>query len=110
MSSSFNVNNQSSQEVIFVDETINNKLEPISPIKIKIPYPPPIKPEELVAPKKGGEVPSRSPNPFMIYRRLYLRELKAQNLTFKMADISSMASASWKLEPKLVKDAYFQIA
>nr|CAG8615639.1 8444_t:CDS:2 [Entrophospora candida]CAG8622550.1 8636_t:CDS:2 [Entrophospora candida] len=106
-SSSFKDHNQ----LQFVNETINSAEDrPKFITHVKVPYPPPIKPEELVIPKKNGEVPSRSPNPFIIYRRLYHRELKAKNLTLKMTDVSSMASTSWKKEPKSIKDAYFQIA
>ena len=71
-------------------------------------FPIPISAEDLI--KKDGEVPSRSPNAFLIYRRVVIKELQAQNLSYKMTDISSMAASFWKLEPDHVKKAYLEIA
>ncbi|CAG8453111.1 5856_t:CDS:1 [Paraglomus brasilianum] len=77
---------------------------------IMVPFPPPVKVEDLINLKKDGEVPARSPNAFLIYRRLFVRELKAKNCTFKMTEVSAMASISWQNEPKYVKDEYWRIA
>ncbi|CAG8487431.1 5301_t:CDS:1 [Scutellospora calospora] len=77
---------------------------------INVPYPPPISAGELIFHKKNGEVPARAPNAFLIYRRVYVKELQAKNYAFKMTDVSSMASSSWKLEPDWVKDEYLRIA
>lgn len=77
---------------------------------IEVPYPPPIDAKDLIAQRKDGNIPSRSPNAFLIYRRVFVKLLKAQNYAFKMTDVSSMASAHWKHEPEFVKQAYLQIA
>ncbi|CAG8819517.1 4768_t:CDS:1 [Gigaspora margarita] len=77
---------------------------------IKVPYPPSISARELIFHKKNGEVPARAPNAFLIYRRVYVKQLQAQNYAFKMTDVSSMASSSWKSEPNWVKDEYMRIA
>ncbi|CAG8489043.1 18273_t:CDS:1 [Dentiscutata erythropus] len=90
----------------FVHETENITACP----SIKVPYPPPISARELIFQKKNGEVPARAPNAFLIYRRVYVKQLQAQNYAFKMTDVSSMASSSWKSEPDWVKDEYLRIA
>ncbi|RIB21169.1 hypothetical protein C2G38_1126578 [Gigaspora rosea] len=77
---------------------------------IKVPYPPSISARELIFHKKNGEVPARAPNAFLIYRRVYVKQLQAENYAFKMTDVSSMASSSWKSEPEWVKDEYMRIA
>src|SRR4051794_18289109 len=101
--------NDMQREPRFVYEQANTTAREAVPTpSIKILFPPPINAEDLV--KKDGEVPSRSPNAFLIYRRVVVKELQAQNYAYKMTDVSSMASASWKLEPEYVKQAYLRIA
>ncbi|CAG8684148.1 7762_t:CDS:1 [Racocetra fulgida] len=77
---------------------------------VKVPFPPSISARELIFHKKDGEVPVRAPNAFLIYRRMYVKQLQAQDYAFKMTDVSSMASLSWKSEPNWVKDEYLRIA
>ncbi|CAG8529262.1 17113_t:CDS:1 [Cetraspora pellucida] len=77
---------------------------------VKVPFPPSISATELIFHKKDGEVPARAPNAFLIYRRMYVKQLQAQDYAFKMTDVSSMASLSWKSEPNWVKDEYLRIA
>ncbi|CAI2163849.1 4856_t:CDS:1 [Funneliformis geosporum] len=109
--SSFIENINVQRETVFVYESANTTAHETVPIpSIKIPFPPPINPEDLVSQKKDGEVPSRAPNAFLIYRRVFVKELQAQNYAFKMTDVSSMASASWKREPEDVKNEYWRIA
>lgn len=109
--SSFIENINAQRETVFVYESANTTAHETVPIpSIIIPFPPPINPEDLVGQKKDGEVPSRAPNAFLIYRRVFVKELQAQNYAFKMTDVSSMASASWKREPEYVKNEYWRIA
>ncbi|RIA85221.1 hypothetical protein C1645_741759 [Glomus cerebriforme] len=111
--SSFNGNNDAQGEARFVYEQTNlidcTTREAIQNLSIRT-FPPPINPEDLIAQRKNGEVPSRSPNAFLIYRRVVVKELQAQNYAYKMTDVSSMASKFWKLEPDYVKQAYLRIA
>ncbi|RIB05226.1 hypothetical protein C2G38_2118910 [Gigaspora rosea] len=59
---------------------------------------------------KTSKLPSKPPNAFFIYRKVYTRELVAQNLRFKMTDVSPWVSISWKRESPEVKDKYKAIA
>jgi hypothetical protein len=108
---SFIVNNGIQGEHRFVYEPVNTA-DTTTPtcIGVKVPFPPPINVEDLIVLKKNGDIPSRSPNAFLIYRRVYVEELKAQNKLYKMTDVSSLASASWKNEPEKVKQEYSRIA
>ncbi|CAG8708683.1 18708_t:CDS:2, partial [Racocetra fulgida] len=44
----------------------------------KLPFPPKISTTDLIVHKKNGDMPSRSPNAFMIYRKAYVDELHRQ--------------------------------
>ncbi|CAG8497855.1 5956_t:CDS:1 [Gigaspora margarita] len=77
------------------------------PPTLILPFPPPINPEDLM---KTSKLPSKPPNAFFIYRKVYTRELVAQNLRFKMTDVSPWVSISWKRETPEVKDKYKAIA
>ncbi|CAI2198841.1 6694_t:CDS:1, partial [Funneliformis geosporum] len=71
----------------------------ISPPNLTLPFPPHIVPENLIN-LKSCKLPSKPPNAFFIYRKVYTNELVAQNMRFKMTDVSSWVSISWKLEPE----------
>jgi len=80
-----------------------------SPPNLILPFPPHIVPEDLIN-SQTCKLPSKPPNAFFIYRKVYTKELIAQNLRFKMTDVSSWVSNSWKLEPEEVKTKYKEIA
>ncbi|CAG8477237.1 563_t:CDS:1 [Funneliformis mosseae] len=79
------------------------------PPNLTLPFPPHIVPENLIN-KKSCKLPSKPPNAFFIYRKVYTNELVAQNMRFKMTDVSSWVSISWKLEPEEVRTKYKEIA
>ncbi|CAI2187644.1 9540_t:CDS:1 [Funneliformis geosporum] len=81
----------------------------ISPPNLTLPFPPHIVPENLIN-LKSCKLPSKPPNAFFIYRKVYTNELVAQNMRFKMTDVSSWVSISWKLEPEEVRTKYKEIA
>ncbi|CAG8615843.1 4093_t:CDS:2 [Gigaspora rosea] len=76
----------------------------------KLPFPPKISTTDLIVHKKNGDMPSRSPNAFMIYRKAYVDELHRQGHYLPMTTASSMASASWKVECEEVKSEYRRLA
>ncbi|CAG8632467.1 7851_t:CDS:1 [Dentiscutata erythropus] len=76
---------------------------------IKIPFPPEINPQDLVILHPDGRVP-KTPNAFMIYRKLFVETARAGGYNLPMNIISPMASRSWKQEPKEVKNEYKRIA
>ncbi|CAG8745950.1 16321_t:CDS:1 [Dentiscutata heterogama] len=79
------------------------------PPTLVLPFPPQINPEDLMN-CKTRKLPSKPPNAFFIYRKVYTKELVAQNLRFKMTDVSPWVSISWKRESNEVKDKYKAIA
>ncbi|RIA80819.1 hypothetical protein C1645_866100 [Glomus cerebriforme] len=79
------------------------------PPNLTLHFPPHIVPEDLIN-SKTRKLPSKPPNAFFIYRKVYTKELIAQNLRFKMTDVSPWVSTSWKLEPEEVKAKYKEIA
>ncbi|GBB93676.1 hypothetical protein RclHR1_02210011 [Rhizophagus clarus] len=80
-----------------------------SPPILNLPFPPHIVPEDLIN-SKTRKLPSKPSNAFFIYRKVYTRELIAQNLRFKMTDVSPWVSTSWNNEPEEVKAKYKEIA
>jgi hypothetical protein len=76
---------------------------------LNLPFPPHIVPEDLIN-SKTRKLPSKPSNAFFIYRKVYTRELIAQNLRFKMTDVSPWVSTSWNNEPEEVKAKYKEIA
>ncbi|GBB89681.1 hypothetical protein RclHR1_16460005 [Rhizophagus clarus] len=77
---------------------------------VKPQFPPNITPKDLIVHKKNGDMPSRSPNAFMIYRKLFVDELHNEGHYLPMTTASSMASSSWKNEPEYVKQEYRRLA
>ncbi|RIA97182.1 hypothetical protein C1645_871552 [Glomus cerebriforme] len=78
--------------------------------RVKPSFPPKITSKDLIVHKKNGDMPSRSPNAFMIYRKLFVDELHNEGHYLPMTTASSMASSSWKNEPELVKQEYKRLA
>ncbi|KAF0469546.1 MATA-HMG [Gigaspora margarita] len=88
---------------------IKSSTEP--PIKLKLPFPPTIKPEELVTNILKSK--SQSPkmlNEFFIYRKVFVQELRKQNLKLKMTSASRMASDSWHKASSNIKNEYRRLA
>ncbi|CAG8624413.1 14775_t:CDS:1 [Acaulospora colombiana] len=81
----------------------------VPPPKLTLPFPPQINAEDLID-TKTRKLPSKPPNAFFIYRKVYTKELVAQNFRFKMTDVSPLVSTSWKLESDEVKTKYKEIA
>ncbi|CAG8459249.1 2514_t:CDS:2 [Diversispora eburnea] len=77
---------------------------------IKLPFPPTINPRNLISFPKGSSTPSRAPNAFIIYRKLFIQTAKDNGYTLPMTVISTMASKSWEREPEFVKSEYKRIA
>ncbi|CAG8704639.1 6622_t:CDS:1, partial [Acaulospora morrowiae] len=77
---------------------------------IRLPFPPIIDPHDLITFSKGSCTPSRAPNAFIIYRKLFIKTAKSEGYTLPMTVISSMASKSWEQEPEIVKVEYKRIA
>ncbi|CAG8642526.1 16980_t:CDS:2, partial [Racocetra fulgida] len=69
------------------------------PPALVLPFPPQINVEDLMN-CKTRKLPSKPPNAFFIYRKVYTKELVAQNLRFKMTDVSPWVSISWKLRQR----------
>ncbi|CAG8549873.1 9384_t:CDS:2 [Diversispora eburnea] len=90
--------------------SIENPMRKVSdpPPELTLPFPPEINPEELMA--NTRKLPSKPPNAFFIYRKVYTKALVAKNMRFKMTDVSPWVSSSWKLEPEEVKTKYKEIA
>ncbi|CAG8467966.1 24483_t:CDS:1 [Racocetra persica] len=79
--------------------------------EINVPYPCSIDPMDFLSRKcKRGKKPSKSSNAFMIYRKMFSKELRKKNHKIPQSKISGMASASWKNESKDIKDAYHKLA
>ncbi|CAG8596905.1 341_t:CDS:2 [Diversispora eburnea] len=79
---------------------IENPMRKVSnpPPKLTLPFPPEISPEELIV--NSRKLPSKPPNAFFIYRKVYAKALITKNMRFKMTDVSPWVSSSWKLEPE----------
>ncbi|CAG8535679.1 243_t:CDS:1 [Paraglomus brasilianum] len=77
------------------------------PPKITVPLPSNLNPKDYLPKKIAG---SKSCNAFMIYRKVFVNELIARQLRFKMVEVSRWVSAQWKKEDEDVKNAYRQFA
>ncbi|CAG8498199.1 14231_t:CDS:1, partial [Cetraspora pellucida] len=87
------------------NQEIHNEFE------INVPYPYSIDPMDFLSRKgKRGKKPSKSSNAFMIYRKMFSKELRKKNHKIPQSKISGMASTSWKNESKDIKDAYHKLA
>ncbi|CAG8610760.1 10040_t:CDS:2 [Diversispora eburnea] len=103
---------QKSQNFVFVNSTdpvMQNKVIHDEPL-IKLPFPPTINPRDLITFPKGSNTPSRAPNAFIIYRKLFIQTAKEKGYSLPMTVISTMASRSWEQETEIVKSEYKRIA
>ncbi len=76
---------------------------------IKPSFPPLIDPKDLLIIGKDNK-PSRSPNAFIIYRKVFFKTIRNEGHVLPMTAISSMASQSWEQEPDEVKKYYKRLA
>ncbi|CAG8578842.1 28817_t:CDS:1, partial [Racocetra persica] len=67
--------------------------------QLKLPFPPEINPHDLVIFHSDGRVP-RTPNAFMIYRKLFVETAHANGYNLPMNIISLIVSRSWEKEPE----------
>ncbi|CAG8717125.1 35693_t:CDS:2, partial [Racocetra persica] len=91
--------------------SIARNARPQSRIIVRPPYPPTIKPRDLV--DNLLKIKSRTPkmlNEFFIYRKALVQELKKKKLRVKMTLVSSQASTYWHQETQQVKEAYRKLA
>ncbi|CAG8562664.1 9262_t:CDS:1 [Acaulospora morrowiae] len=104
---------QSQTSFIFINS--NDPMMPSQVINdaqpfIKLPFPPVIDPRDLITLNPDGREPSRAPNAFIIYRKLFIKTAKDEGYSLPMSIISSMASKSWEQESEVVKNEYKRIA
>ncbi|CAI2162603.1 7079_t:CDS:1 [Funneliformis geosporum] len=76
---------------------------------IKPPFPPLIDPKDLLIIGKDNK-PSRSPNAFIIYRKVFFKTTRDQGYFLPMTIVSSMASKSWDQESEEVRGYYKLLA
>ncbi|CAG8747562.1 35122_t:CDS:2, partial [Racocetra persica] len=79
------------------------------PPSFTLPFPPEINAEDLIN-SKTRKLPSKPPNAFFIYRKVYTKELIARDFRYKMTDVSPWVSSSWKNESDKVREKYKEIA
>ncbi|CAG8470784.1 416_t:CDS:1 [Acaulospora morrowiae] len=72
-------------------------------ISVKMPFPPTINHIEFMKWKK-------SPNAYIIYHNVYVKQLKKQKGRVKRQIVASLAGHAWKSEPDDVRARYEQIA
>ncbi|CAG8456081.1 7780_t:CDS:1 [Ambispora leptoticha] len=77
---------------------------------VKPTFPPSINLQELVRIKQNGEVPSKPPNAWIIYRGAAVKELHARGYNLQMTRISPLISEAWKSEPENVVSYYKDLA
>ncbi|CAG8716439.1 14988_t:CDS:1, partial [Dentiscutata heterogama] len=75
-------------------------------------FPPKITIEELISKSlsNADSKYNRTPNPFIIYRKVFNREISKLNIDLSLKEISSKASESWHKESEHVKNAYRKLA
>ncbi|CAJ0762701.1 14527_t:CDS:1, partial [Entrophospora sp. SA101] len=109
------VNSLNQRSVFFIDasnpEIANQTISTSSSHPfVKPPFPPVIDVRELITKQNNGKLPTRSPNAFIIYRKVFLDTAQADGYTLPMTVISAMVSKSWESEPQYVKDEYKKLA
>ncbi|CAG8531562.1 17950_t:CDS:1 [Acaulospora morrowiae] len=86
----------------------NNKQ--IDNITIELPFPPSVDLINLISKKSPGKIPARSPNAFIIYRKIFVETARQNGYNLSMTEISTMASKRWASESDEVKAKYKIIA
>ncbi|RGB34476.1 hypothetical protein C1646_760492 [Rhizophagus diaphanus] len=73
----------------------------------KVPFPPEVTVEEILATRSEEKLKSRAPNRYLIYRIAFLKELrKRTDDNVPMTRISGHISSLWRNESAVVRDAY----
>ncbi|CAG8768866.1 9745_t:CDS:1, partial [Racocetra fulgida] len=109
--------NEKFQSMISIIKPINSDDNPMDQNQainnaqklIQLPFPPMINPCDLIVLRPDGHVP-RTPNAFIIYRKLFVKTASVYKHNLPMSIISSIASKSWEQEPDDVKEEYRRIA
>ncbi|CAG8489149.1 247_t:CDS:1, partial [Racocetra fulgida] len=75
-------------------------------------FPPKITIDELISKSLSNSDSkfNRTPNPFIIYRKVFNREISKLKLDLSLKEISTKASESWHKETEHVKNAYRKLA
>ncbi|CAG8620753.1 23476_t:CDS:1 [Cetraspora pellucida] len=80
-------------------------------INIAPKFPPIVDTIELISKKSpDGRIPSRAPNAFIIYRKVYVETARENGHYLPMTIVSAMASQSWESADESVKAEYRRIA
>ncbi|GBC05558.1 hypothetical protein RclHR1_00630005 [Rhizophagus clarus] len=77
---------------------------------IKVPFPPVIDPRNLIVKTKDGRIPSRAPNAYIIYHKIFIETARNDGYHLPITVISSMSSQSWVQESDVVKAEYKRLA
>ncbi|CAG8693952.1 4253_t:CDS:1 [Acaulospora morrowiae] len=86
----------------------NNKQ--IDNITIELPFPPSVDLINLITKGSAGKKLARTPNAFLIYRKVFVETARHNGVSLPMTNISTLASKRWANESDLVKAAYKVIA
>ncbi|CAG8533364.1 19858_t:CDS:2 [Gigaspora margarita] len=106
------MNAQMADEHVFVDSTVVKKPASANkdPNEIRMKFPPSIAAKDLILKPIDGKKPRRSPNAFIIYRKLFVQTARANGYNLQMTEISKTASKSWENEADYVKKYYKRLA
>ncbi|CAG8443040.1 9131_t:CDS:1 [Funneliformis caledonium] len=111
------VGDSTSRACVFIDSSnpsIPGQLINSSTPMIRPPFPPRINPHDLISSSKNNtgnkKIPTRAPNAFIIYRKIFIETARSQGYYLPMTVISSMASQSWEKENDVVKSEYKRLA
>jgi hypothetical protein len=94
----------------FINSNNLNQMTDINRLNIKVPFPPVIDPYNLIVKTKDGRIPSRAPNAFLIYHKIFIETAKNYGYHLPITVISSMSSQSWEQESDVVKAEYKRLA
>ncbi|CAG8594734.1 17380_t:CDS:1, partial [Racocetra fulgida] len=96
---------------LVIDSVIDSESSALdNQIAINVPFPPKINPRDLITMLPDGNVPTRTPNAFIIYRKALIEAVRAEGHNLPMSSISSIASKQWYKEPENVKSEYKRLA
>ncbi|CAB4432600.1 unnamed protein product [Rhizophagus irregularis] len=89
----------------------NRKLTKYEVPSFKVPFPPEVTVEEILATRSEDKLKSRAPNRYLIYRIAFLKELrKRTDDNVPMTKISGYISSLWHNESAAVRDAYKELS
>ncbi|CAG8766394.1 909_t:CDS:1, partial [Racocetra persica] len=94
-----------------LDDTSSKPKQDQHYINIAPKFPPVVDMIELISKKSpDGRIPSRAPNAFIIYRKVYVEAAREKGHFLPMTIVSAMASQSWESADESVKAEYRRIA